>query len=269
MGDVPVLSSASTISLEDLPKAGDPPPEPETDFEHTTYVQLMTQYIEVYGLPRPERGVRLSADGKSQWARRKEPELYSSRPVNIADLEDYCLHILMLHRPTRRDVDRWIFRPEDLASKFSSMVQDFFTIEQLRGVAPALATLFEGLGGVEAVTPLRPGQRRIDMMSLEAPEVTELSSEQKDMIFELFGAYGFGLSGPQLIITGPAGSGKSWLLWFFIRYFTNRKNVLLFYWLRRVWLRTALEGIPSIVFSTFLAPMALRSYPSVIRYDWR
>ncbi|KAF8955361.1 hypothetical protein BGZ52_000379, partial [Haplosporangium bisporale] len=80
----------------------------------------------------------------------------------------------MLHRPTRRDVNDWIFGDGDEASKYSRLVRQFFTIEELRTLAPALATLFEELGGGDDVPPLSPGRRSIESLCFGAPELGRL-----------------------------------------------------------------------------------------------
>jgi hypothetical protein len=75
--------------------------------------------------------IYISTDGVTRWKKLKRPVLCWTRPTNIANCEDACLHILMLYRPTRFDVHDWADPHNDPPHKFQRMVLDYFILQFL------------------------------------------------------------------------------------------------------------------------------------------
>lgn len=150
-----------------------------------------------------------------------EPALLSCRSVNTADVEDMSLHLLMLYRPTRREVTDWIDPYNNETFKYSSMARDYFGVDRLRELAPALATLFEALG--EQMVPA-PGELSLADLCATAPQLNDLLPTQKDLVLDLLADYQFDFLEKQILITGSSGSGKSYVLRFFMRYFFEQPD---------------------------------------------
>ncbi|KAK3807534.1 MAG: hypothetical protein JOS17DRAFT_780808 [Linnemannia elongata] len=127
----------------------------------------------------------------------------------------------MLYRPTRREVTDWIDPYNNEASKYSSMARDYFGVNRLRELAPALATLFEALG--EQMIPA-PGELSMADLCATAPQLNDLLPTQKDLVLDLLADYQFDFLEKQILITGSSGSGKSYVLRFFMRYFYEQPD---------------------------------------------
>ncbi|KAG0006235.1 hypothetical protein BGZ65_008972 [Modicella reniformis] len=123
----------------------------QVDFENMTYVE----FIEL----RPE----------------EEPPCCSGAAQQTLPIPDAFMSLLMLYRPTGRDVPDWIDRHGDDASKYRNMAVDYFNMEQLRQPAPALATMIN-----DEQLIVQPPAIAITMEALyqEAPTILHLTDDQ-------------------------------------------------------------------------------------------
>jgi hypothetical protein len=232
MIDEPAHSAATTVSVGQEEMGGPHHDVNNPDFENMSYLDFMTNYVQVYGAQAQAQGgarpVFVSTDGRAHWRTRRSPILYWTRPTNTANAEDAFLHLLMLHRPTRRDVPDWINHHDNEVNKFMNMAMAFFTMDQLRNFAPALATMVEG--HLEELQQQQPGFGSVSIETLceAAPRLGNLTADQRRLVQEIFASYGHDLESCRILVMGPAGSGKSTVLRYFMRYaFTHGMEPIL------------------------------------------
>ncbi|KAF9343178.1 hypothetical protein BGX26_006136, partial [Mortierella sp. AD094] len=102
----------------------------------------------------------------------------------------------------------------DDTHKYQHMMMDYFPMERLQALAPAIATVIQQDQGQ---LPL-PAELTFDALCLNAPTLNDLATGQRRPVMEILDAFGADLDSARALVTGGAGPGKSMSLKFFMRY---------------------------------------------------
>lgn len=131
---------------------------------------------------------------------RMTPAIVRSRTPNITNSEDAFMHLLMLHWPTRKDVNEWIGTGRQYA-KFQELAVAVLGRDRIAELAPGLLIVIDF--GTLPQVPAAPDVIT-DNIDLTADQ-TMIYEEVKSRLLQQEG-------GCRVLVTGAAGTGKSTLL---------------------------------------------------------
>lgn len=139
---------------------------------------------------------------KRDVCRRSTAAIVRSRTMNVTKSEDAFMHLLMLHWPTRVDVDKWIGGVGQKAT-FRDLADEVLGRDEIKRLAPGLLVVFD-----YGVLPQVPASVHTTTGNID------LTTDQKDIYEKVQGRLlgREGDKGCRILVTGAAGTGKSTLL---------------------------------------------------------